>query len=246
MHYLKFTVDQQQEQQKQQQQQQNTENVNEDNGPPDDWEPVMHIRENGPNPSDMAAYGAIYKKLLECTKADKKGWHHRPVYRVSALWIVMRYAQADSTHILYSKLGCNIASMVVASKLYNIWKRSFLWKLEKHLPAFGNLHSRGKQGYGIWVLFIQLILFSRPGKYFEYVHEYTMFLIQLCAECKDEECIRILKEKLSKTSTILLYSDEAITAADKAYDQIHHETTANQEPQAESSEQHNQEQQQSM
>lgn len=67
--------------------------------------------------------------------------------------------------------------------------------------------------------------FSRPGKYFEYVHEYTMFLIQLCAECRDEECIRILKEKLSKTSTILLYSDEAIAAADRAYDQIHHEAT---------------------
>lgn len=85
------------------------------------------------------------------------------------------------------------------------------------------------------------LFFPRPGKYFEYVHEYTMFLIQLCAECRDEECIRILKEKLSKTSTILLYSDEAIAAADRAYDQIHHETTTttmtttttttNQEPQ---------------
>lgn len=72
-----------------------------------------------------------------------------------------------------------------------------------------------------------------------------MFLIQLCAECRDEECIRILKEKLSKTSTILLYSDEAIAAADRAYDQIHHEatttttttTTTNQAPpQAEPSE----------
>lgn len=72
-----------------------------------------------------------------------------------------------------------------------------------------------------------------------------MFLIQLCAECRDEECIRILKEKLSKTSTILLYSDEAIAAADRAYDQIHQAATTNhQEPQTEPSEQHNQQQQQ--
>ncbi|KAI7879176.1 hypothetical protein K492DRAFT_208427 [Lichtheimia hyalospora FSU 10163] len=207
MHYLKFTVDQQQEQQKQQQQQQNTENVNEDNGPPDDWEPVMHIRENGPNPSDMAAYGAIYKTLLECTKADKKGWHHRPVYRQA--WMQYRIYGSSKQALQHMK---TLFSLKTGKTLASIWK-----------PAF-----------------------ERPGKYFEYVHEYTMFLIQLCAECKDEECIRILKEKLSKTSSILLYSDEAITAADKAYEQIHHENTANQEPQAESSEQHNQEQQQSM
>lgn len=81
MHYLNFTVDQRQEQQP------NTEGTNEEaSGPPsDDWEPIMHVRENGPDPADMAAYGAIYKKLLEVQKADKKKWHHRPVYRVSAI-----------------------------------------------------------------------------------------------------------------------------------------------------------------
>lgn len=80
MHYLNFTVDQRQEQ--------NTEGVNEEAGgpPSDDWEPVMHVRENGPDSADMAAYGAIYKKLLEVQKADKKKWHHRPVYRVSAIY----------------------------------------------------------------------------------------------------------------------------------------------------------------
>ncbi|KAI9312531.1 hypothetical protein BX666DRAFT_2031252 [Dichotomocladium elegans] len=59
--------------------------------------------------------------------------------------------------------------------------------------------------------------FERPGKYFEYVHEYTMFLIQLAAVVKDVECLKLLTEKLPKASAILLYSDEAIRAAEKAY-----------------------------
>lgn len=123
MHYLNFSVDQQD-----QHQQPNTENVNEEAGPSDDWEPVMQVRENGPNPADMAAYGAIYKKLLEVQKVDKKRWHHRPVYRVSTISLVIQCAKTDSIHIFYSKLGCNIIFMAAVSKLYNKWKRSFLSK----------------------------------------------------------------------------------------------------------------------
>lgn len=115
MHYLNFSVDQQD-----QHQQPNTENVNEEVGPSDDWEPVMHVRENGPNPTDMAAYNAIYKKLLEVQKVDKKRWHHRPVYRVSAILLVIQCAKADPFHIFYSKLGCNIIFMAAVSKLYSL------------------------------------------------------------------------------------------------------------------------------
>ncbi|KAI9470445.1 hypothetical protein BDB00DRAFT_251414 [Zychaea mexicana] len=59
--------------------------------------------------------------------------------------------------------------------------------------------------------------YERPGKFFEYVHQCTMLLIELAKETRDIERLKLLKEKLHKaSSTVLLYTEELISAVDDA------------------------------
>ncbi|KAI8145939.1 hypothetical protein BJV82DRAFT_29849 [Fennellomyces sp. T-0311] len=93
--------------------------------------------------------------------------------------------------------------------LYHIYNNANSAKIELlHLFA---LRSNSKMHINMW-----RPNYERSGKFFEYVHQYTMFLIKLAKETNDVECLKMLKEKVQKASTILLHSDTVVAATDKA------------------------------
>lgn len=62
--------------------------------------------------------------------------------------------------------------------------------------------------------------FSRPGKHFEYVHKYTLFLIELAEVTGDLDTLKLLKDKLPRAEPVLLRSDEVSKLAREAYARV--------------------------
>ncbi|KAI8579278.1 hypothetical protein K450DRAFT_242493 [Umbelopsis ramanniana AG] len=59
--------------------------------------------------------------------------------------------------------------------------------------------------------------FERPGKHFEYAHQYTVFMIELAQVTNDANTLKILCRKLRKNQPVLLYDKEIYGAAYTAY-----------------------------
>ncbi|ORY98057.1 hypothetical protein BCR43DRAFT_490797 [Syncephalastrum racemosum] len=62
--------------------------------------------------------------------------------------------------------------------------------------------------------------YERPGKHFEYVHKYTLFLIELAEATSDLDTLKLLKDKLPRAEPVLLRSDEVSKLAREAYTRV--------------------------
>ena len=62
-----------------------------------------------------------------------------------------------------------------------------------------------------------ILTIYRPGKHFEYAHQYTVFMIELAQVTNDANTLKILCRKLRKNQPVLLYDKEIYGAAYTAY-----------------------------
>ncbi|KAG2223646.1 hypothetical protein INT45_010005 [Circinella minor] len=102
----------------------------------------------------------------------------------------------------------------IAWILYHVYNQPEAAK--KELLELFSLRSNSKSYQLMWKT-----PYERPGRFFEYVHQSTLLLIELAKETNDIERLKLLKEKLHKAaSTVLLYTEELTNAVDEAITKV--------------------------
>ncbi|KAG0178423.1 Histone transcription regulator 3 [Apophysomyces sp. BC1021] len=96
---------------------------------------------------------------------------------------------------------------------YYVYKNTEKAKAE--LSQFFTLKTNTKSPISIWKPD-----YERPGKHFEYVYKYTVFLVELAKASKDIDTLKQLCRKARRAQTVLLRDDEVFLAAYSAYLEI--------------------------
>lgn len=206
-----------------------------------------------PSPSLNTAYEMVVTKLKQVQSLDKRKWHHRPTFRVSRCHCSKSHGKCKFTDTawLRSWHGCITAYLANPRKqkrrscncLHYVAISRITW-------TCGSRRMKGKIRWKKWLHIrnkelkqINVIFFShRPGKYFEYVHEYTLFLIQVARDTKDQETLKSLCDKLKRASIVLLHPNETYTSARDAYEHVKAEAAASSKPKPSAPQQQQQQQ----
>jgi hypothetical protein len=127
--------------------------------------------------------------LRNLKSADKKHWHHRPIYRVVPCFSL---SELDR-----SSLG----SGTMGSRRSQKRNGQHCWRSQQSQSPRQYLATRIRK---VISPSSAVLTYGRSGRHFVYAYKYIMYYIHLLEALKDRDTLRLIAPKIRKASTVIV------------------------------------------